>query len=269
MAICAPDAKAADIKSKKGGSGAKATMIKGFCPDRTITRDEKGRYGIYWSCKDGSVSYDQPESRGQRTGLCGPTAGTNLIRAYCNDSETVEDFDYYFVDLIWGATLPFGSTPKMMRGALNLAWNFYCDTLKHDVYEWRVTYRSDAKDYLEYLYSSLNWNRDGFFKRKLSDGSREQKWPLLALLNWGEKKNLGHYVAVVDIESKLDLSNLSQTGGSLSKILENADCKVRFNSWEDQYSLSCLDFARWASAPNFSRGIRGLAKYAIVDLTEK
>jgi hypothetical protein len=117
------------------------------------------------------------------------------------------------------------------------------------------------------MWHSLNWNKKSFFKRKLKDGKRVDKWPLIVAMD--HELTGGHYVTVVDIETDGDLSTIAKKPGSLRYHLHGKKCDVIYNTWQDQYRLPCTTFAYWASFPNKDIVSKLSIRYEIIDLIQR
>ena len=246
--------------------------LYGYCSEKFTATDEMGFAGTYYKCLDGSISYEQPDFNiyNGRTGLCGPTAGANILQMYCNSCTTVECFDEKFVRFIKFFGLEYnldsGTTMGSMLEAMNQGWDTFCETEKHKKFEWYLFHGGSKKEYLQLLYNSLNWEKEGFFERNVN-GNLETKWPVVASI-----AHLGtgsHLVAVIDIETDLNLSNLTSQRGSLIRLLANHQCWVHYNTWGGQHITSCYDFATWASYPNSFELNRIRDQYKVLALVEK
>jgi len=257
--------------NKKKNFKINAIKIQNFCTDKYGVSDNKGREGTYYICKDNSISYLQTDDNYRRKGLCGSTAAVNVIRTYCGNAHTVQDFDSKFVRHLEAFGYKFNPTSGTYLGnlvdALNRAWSFYCDSKKQNQYKWRLKSLTSAKLYLQYIYDSLNWNGiSALSYRILEDGSVEDKWPLITVLNYKSEKNSLHYVTVVDIETEIDLSSLYKMKGSLKQILNAKKCEVRYNTWGAQFQLNCLEFVKWASGKNINYFLKDFIRFKVIDL---
>lgn len=238
------------------------------CDEKHTVKDELGNEVIYAICADSSISFDQTQARN-----CGPTAAANILRTYCNSEVTGEVFHKYFMETIsaWGYkyTYSIGTIPRDLKNGLNRAWSHYCSDELYRKYHWRLINSGNPKDYLRYLYRSVNWNHNSPFKRKVSEKGHKNVWPLIALIMNGPNIGNLHYITVVDIKSDTNINQLLDREGSVEQLLKDTKCEVIFNTWEDQYSLDCLNFAKAASFSKtdiVQENLLDDLKYTIIDL---
>jgi len=248
------------------------TVMNDYCMEGQTITDPMNRKGYFYKCKDDSITFLQPSCNAEanRSGLCGGTAGVNLIKMYCDVSQTVQSFDEEFIDLFsvgtYKVNVPYGTLPQSLETAMNRAWQSHCRSREQQRMQWALKFLASDKDYLQYLFLSLNMGPDYLFRRKLTSGEYVGKWPLIALINYNAEAYQLHYVTVVDIDTDIDLSNIGVHQQSLETILSLGKCDVIYNTWAYQYRMSCRNFVHIASMPNVDPLTRYNSKFALIDL---
>ena len=199
-------------------------------------------------CPDGTISYEQPDSEGFKDseGKCGQTAAANLFKTYCGLNAPPKLIDNFF----WDPTP--GVHPDTLEAGMNNIWR--ADKIHRNrrgekstcpVGVWEKRVATDANDFLGLINSSLRKkykNTQGVFSQPKRNRFPENSLskpvevsPLAVLIETDGKKDgvSLHWVTVVD------------------KYYVGNDCRIIYNTWNDQYDTSCSDFATKASKTTF------------------
>tara|TARA_B100000925_G_scaffold143626_1_gene107580 strand:- start:7842 stop:8675 length:834 start_codon:yes stop_codon:yes gene_type:complete len=210
-------------------------------------------------CPDGTTSFRQPKSEGIKgsEGKCGQTAAANLFKAFCNIDAPPTLLDNFF----WDPTP--GVHPNTLELGMNNIWR--ADKIHRDRREekstcpigvWKKRVAADANDFLGLINYGLrkkHRNSRGAFTQpkrnrfpKNSLSKPVDVSPLAVLIESdGKKDGLSlHWVTVVDM------------------YYLNNDCRIIYNTWEEQYDTSCSDFSKKASKTTFG----SLEPYTVVRL---
>jgi hypothetical protein len=183
----------------------------------------------YFKCKDGSTTFDQPESTGMGgwNGFCGETGVSNILKMTCGEGwhpdgkirSITSEQDY----------TP-GNRPKTLEYALNeLSPKSKCNGKKWSYYD---TAEND-REYLESIIDGLK--KESKFIRKRSDGTTIKRAPVLTMVKLSGSKTL-HWVTVVDVVGY----------DSKTTIGMNKKCFAFVNQWGKQYKIPCSHLASMA-----------------------
>lgn len=195
--------------------------------------------GKYYKCRDGSVSYLQPDHGNNYEGLCGQTAAANLIHLFCKLEQDVDQIAKKMSDV--GP----GLMPMTLNNGLNSVFNEYNRIAKQ---KGRAPYCPTAGSWSRYFYDNdaefLLSVAQGLvsakvFQRTRSNGSKVWRSPVAVVVNTGGSVMTAHWATVVDIENFSD----------------PAKCAVFANSYGTQFKISCKEFRKMA---RFNFGVPGL-----------
>lgn len=181
----------------------------------------------YYRCKDGSVTFEQPDSEGyfDWEGKCGETALSNTIKMTCGKAwlpgGVIDD-----VSSDWSA----GSMPSTLQNTIN-------DFAKaSDCGDKRWSYYDTAESREDFLASVVDGLKSGSkFYRKRLDETSVRRAPVIVMIALPGEKVL-HWVTVVDVEG-YDASK---------KMAANAACVAYVNQWDSQYKIPCHHLAKMA-----------------------
>lgn len=195
--------------------------------------------GKFFYCKDGSISYLQPDNGNEVEGLCGQTAAANIIHQFCNVPQDVEVLAKKISD-----PTP-GTMPITLNRGLDHIFNEYNGWAKRNAKaplcpvngSWkREFYKSDG----EFLLSvNAGLVQSKVLQRVRSNGSKVWRSPVAVVITSDGDLRQAHWVTVVDIEN---FTNPSK-------------CAVSFNTGGEQFKIACSQFRKMAK---FSVGIWGL-----------
>lgn len=184
-----------------------------------------------WRCKDGTITYDQPDSTGINgyNGFCGETAASNVLHMHCGLMASPTKYCNAYT-----SDLTPGTRPGSLRDGLNTMFDEnkpLCPKGKWEVYSSSDT----PEEYIEYIRGGLI--AKSTFTRKRDDKSKIQRFPFPIMIEVPPKGSKGlHWVTVVDV-----------TGYKPGKKLtEQNKCEVMINHWGDQYKVPCSRLANWA-----------------------
>ncbi len=197
------------------------------------------------TCKDGSVSFEQPGSEGyfKQEGLCGQVGISNLYNNYCSwniDVQTVDE--HYARDF----------TPGTRTGVLVDGVNeLFRNNSDCPSGEFEDFYAKDEQDYIASVLSATHQSvGENQLVRTDSRGRRVKRAPAMVLISLPTGKEL-HWVTVVDVEFK------------------NGGCYFIVNSWDDQMTVPCSVMASWSrDVDRKFPGVPGISKYTIVQFNK-
>lgn len=186
-------------------------------------KHEQGRTSI-GRCRDGTLSYDQPESlRAVPGGICGPTAVANVFANMCGNL----DINPLAVDL----AIPRAAGATNMSQLQELLNERNIEPEGCRGMRWEKTAVSQI-DFVQNDVDSLRWavttwprQTASYLWRIDSSGRKGKRLPVLVRLRNPETPDApGHVTMVVDVES-------NTTG-----------CWVVHNTWRRQYWTHCTAF---------------------------
>ena len=192
-----------------------------YCNVKKLEDSRYSRFGFN-RCRDGSVSYTQPDSSDWE-GRCGHTMASNMLYTICGRAvHPVSEFGDVFSDI--GS----GTTHRTVTSGLNIKFGQHrqiCPNRKQASW-WYIklgnatNYIRSLKSYLTPVYSTKNMT-------KISrNGKSYYRNPVGVMV-----KNPGgglHWVTVVDYTQK------------------NGRCHFVVNHWDNQYTIPCTTLASWA-----------------------
>lgn len=174
------------------------------------------------TCKDGSVSFNQPPSEGlwEQEGMCGQVGISNLYNNYCSWNIQVDDVDDHYA---WDYT-PGTRTGVLVNGANKLfSHNSDCPKGKFSAH-----YAKSERDYISSVLSATHQTvGPNQLVRTNNKGKKVKRAPVMTLIGLPGKKIL-HWVMVVDVE------------------FEGGGCNFIVNSWGSQMTVPCSTMAKWS-----------------------
>jgi hypothetical protein len=199
-----------------------------FCNEKI---NMKGITAQAWRCKDGSITYDQPDSTGigGYNGFCGETAASNILHMHCGLMASPTKYCNAFT-----SDITPGTRPGSLKNGLN-------DMFKENKKlcpegKWEVYSSSDSpEEYIEYILGGLVQKSN--FTRTRDDKSKVKKFPYPIMIEVPPSGSKGlHWVTVLDI-----------TGYKAgTKLTDQDSCEAVINHWGDQYRVPCTRLASWA-----------------------
>lgn len=193
-----------------------------YC-NETTQRDDKlyERYGFY-RCKDGTVSYEQPDSSDWE-GRCGHTMASNMLYSICTKVvDPMVEFGDVFEDIGSGTTHWTVTSGLNKRFQAN---NKLCPPRSQASW-WYIklgnptNYIKSIKSYLKPVYSTKRMN-------KITRGGRTYYRNPIGVMVKNPGSGL-HWVTVVD---QVDVNRV---------------CHFVVNHWDNQYTIPCKTLAEWA-----------------------
>lgn len=190
-----------------------------------VANEDKLRLLGLRRCRDNSISFKQPKSRGIGgwEGKCGQTFGANTIYSLCRLGVNPDSyFKRYFRDI----------TPGVRPGTLKKGMSKITNKLTPDCFvgnqEWRTYAPKNAKKFIDTIENLLTTNYSLPSQITLTRrGEKFYRNPVGALvLNPGGRYL--HWVSIVDIE---------RTRNS---------CFLYVNHWDNQYKVPCSTFSNWS-----------------------
>lgn len=193
--------------------------------DRNVQNETELRKAGLRRCKDGSISFVQPDSEGWNgwEGKCGPTAASNSLYHLCKKGLNPNTYVARYM-----SDITPGVRPRTLRNGLKKIFKINkesCPTTN----KWVYSKHKNTENYIAKLkqdlfpkYSHpnlLNITRNGksYFRN-----------PILTLIQNPGGKYL-HWVTVIDV-----VSNASK-------------CDFVVNHWNKQYLVPCNTLALWSS----------------------
>jgi len=194
------------------------------------TWDPCGRvesHGRFNYCNDGTVSFVQPPDLPRFEGLCGETAGANVVFMYCNG--LLEDIDSIATDEI--SDLTPGTLPLTLENGLDAIFK-EANAKANPKFPhgrcpepgWSRYFYDDDGDYLVSLNRGLSEYKAVL--RTRSDGTKIWRSPVPVVIGMPGTKTESHWVTVVDIENFADPRK----------------CRVIYNHWGTQFRTACGKF---------------------------
>jgi len=188
-------------------------------------------------CKDNTISHQQPtdykskEKKSNYEGLCGAVASANAFHAYCDEYfvKPVKIGPKYFSDITPGIR------PDTLVSGLNDLFDNHRDKCISGT--WHHYYTTNRWDFISRIHSAINSGQSSWI-RQTSRGKKKSA-PVIVLISKNDGETL-HYVTVVDIEVK-DVTK------DFTKDTYKDDCKVIYNDYKKQKSVSCKLFATWGN----------------------
>ena len=228
------------LKSKTDNDSLSNYKVE-TCSDNIENEYPSFHYGIR-ICSDGTTSFDQPNSQGifDSEGKCGQTAASNVFHMYCKMIASPSYCNAHLDD-----STP-GVKPSTMDTGLDKLFNedlSRCPTGFWD--ETNYKYQSDFILGIEYKLNSIPSNGN-MVTRKLPNGQKRKKAPVMILIKSPGSKTGLHWVTVVDIERSRN------------------SCHMILNTWGKQYKVPCSKVAEWSRDVEESFGIV-LSKYTVID----
>lgn len=193
-----------------------------YCSEPVIDSELSSAKGKL--CRDGSVSYIQPESRGAGgyEGKCGHTLAANMIYTIC--SQVTAPSGHWESQL--GDITP-GVRPRTLSSGLNRAFSTfrsncpYGDTRAYTIKLGNAkNFVSKVSAYLKPIYNSPN------VREVYRNGERRLRNPVGVLLKNPESQ--AHWVMVIDETQK------------------NGKCHYIVNHWSRQFEIPCETLAKWS-----------------------
>ncbi len=178
-------------------------------------------YGV---CKDGSTTFEQPDSTGlfEWNGFCGETATSNVLNMTCGKKWHPNQEIH-----VLATDITPGTRPSALTSVLNeLSPESNCKGKEWDYYDTA----DSGKEYLNSIWNGLRSNSN--FTRTRSDGTKIKRSPVMTLVKLDGSKTL-HWITIVDIVGYDSNKSLS----------ENKGCYAYANQWDDQYKIPCNDLA--------------------------
>lgn len=175
-------------------------------------------------CKDGTVSYVQPASRGIQgwEGRCGQTAASNITYGLCNISLNPDTYiNNYFRDISPGVY------PSSMSGGLTELFEVY-DSFCPQNKKWKWLYAKTQSAYIDSLRIALKGIGEHSQYQSRKVGSKTVKRIPVALLLRDPGSRYLHWVTLVDIEGY------------------GKSCKMVVNHWNKQYKVPCETMSKWS-----------------------
>jgi hypothetical protein len=184
-------------------------------------------------CKDGTVSFVQPDSEGVRgyEGKCGQTAASNALFTLCRIAAHPKSYaDYYLSDV----------TPGVRPGTLEEGLDdmFEKNNSNCPSGNWRIDDADNSNDFWNNIEKGLRvyYSSEQITLRTRDNGEKIYRKPVIAMIRTPGDHVL-HWVTIVDLIGK-----------------DSPSCKVIFNHWDDQYEVPCYPFARWSYGVDDSYG---------------
>jgi len=173
-------------------------------------------------CRDGSVSFIQPNSDGWNgwEGKCGQTAAANGLFHFCR---VAKDPDSYIDDHL--SDLTPGVRPRTLKKGLNKIFKKFenCSNIQFD----EDNYRS-INDFVGFVKQRIIPNMSHPMMITLNrNGVSRLRQPVIVLVQNPGTKYL-HWVTVID------------------QVDKNSQCNFIVNHWDDQYMVPCNDLAKWS-----------------------
>ncbi len=193
-----------------------------FCENKN---KEKGQN--YNLCKDGSISFPQPDSWGFKgyEGYCGQTSIANLYKMYCGQS-----IDVNFIKKMTAKDITPGIRPGTFLNSVNSLFLanrlFYNSECPSGIFEMQKP--KTEKEFISSVTSAVHqYVGPNQLERKNHNGQIRKRAPVSLLLRLPSGKGL-HWVTVVDVEFK---SN---------------KCEMVINHWGRQDVIPCKTVAKWS-----------------------
>ena len=210
--------------------------VRGACP-----KTEERVNAEFHRCKDGTVTYEQPDSTGINgyNGFCGETAASNVLYMQCRVFSNPETYSNKYTRDPGPGTLP-----SSLRRGLNDMFDKWdgCPKGKWEKYSGA----SSPEEYFSYLIGGLE-EEHGNIMRTRSDGSRVRRTPFPIMIEVPPKGGKGlHWITLVDVEG---------WEGKNKQIEDQENCNAVVNHWGDQYKVPCHRLASWAK--DTGRGVIG------------
>lgn len=185
-----------------------------------------------YRCDDGTISYNQAYYSGLSSkktdynGLCGATAASNVIHAFCKGifTEPTELGDTRFSDITPGIR------PDTLESGLN---SFFQDNKECPAGEWKYYYTDNRFDFLNSLKIETRKQNSGW--TRIANGKSRKISPVIALVESFSTPGVLHYVTVVDVIG-FDNNNYKESYNSKT-------CKVVFNHFGIQSIKTCKEFS--------------------------
>lgn len=173
-------------------------------------------------CRDGSVSFIQPNSEGWNgwEGKCGQTAAANTLFHFCRVAKDPNQYiDEYLSDLTPGVL------PKTLRKGLSSIFSkfSFCANVEFRSKSFRTN-----DNFISFVKQKIIPNMS--HPRMLTitrDGLQRLRQPVLVLVQNPGTKYL-HWVTIID------------------QIDRNRTCNFIVNHWDAQYMVPCTDLANWS-----------------------
>jgi hypothetical protein len=180
-------------------------------------------------CRDGSASFVQPDSEGWGgyEGKCGQTAASNLMYSYCSLAGHPQNYANRFL-----RDLTPGVTPSTLRDGLRKMFKENDSACPQGQWKQNTSYNSHT------FFSAIDdaLSSSDAIVRKRNDGSTIGRAPVAALIRVPGSRDL-HWITVVDLLDK-----------------DNSSCRVMINHWDSQFTVPCLNFAKWSYGVKDSYG---------------
>ncbi len=192
----------------------------------SIRNEANLRYNGLRRCRDNTVSFVQPSSRGVGgwEGKCGHTFAANSFYTLCK--KTVSP-DEYFGD-VFGDITP-GVRPSTLRKGLNSVFKKNKSSCPIEKMKWKYSVSKNSKNYIASIKKQMipRFSHPNLQVVKRF-GKQYFRNPVGALIQNPGGKYI-HWVKIIDIlESQMS-------------------CQFVVNHWDNQYQVPCQTFALWAS----------------------
>ncbi|MCO4793558.1 MAG: hypothetical protein KC493_07595 [Bacteriovoracaceae bacterium] len=207
-----------------------------------ISNEDTLRKNQLRRCKDGTVSFVQPDSEGWfgAEGKCGQTSVSNIVYMFCKRAAHPKAYvDRYLSDI----------TPGVRPGTLSDGLNDIFSKLGGDCpnVDWDVETENNETNYINRISSSLKVRQSlpNTVQRTRKNGAKVYRKPVSLLIRVPNSKKGLHWVTAVDLVRK------------------GKSCNVFINHWDDQYKVPCHLMAKWSRGVGASFGLI-LDSYTIV-----
>ncbi len=227
--------------------GSFSTYFHDGCNEyaNNITNEDELRDLGMRRCKDGSVSFEQPDSTGYNgyEGKCGQTAASNVMYAYC---KIIVSPDVYTNAYLSDYTP--GVRPDTIKKGLNkmFAKNYECpDGIGK---KWHYYSYDTQVDYIDAIERGLKNKLNPYETMKITreDGKKVSRTPVPLLIRSPGGQIL-HWITAVDIVRK------------------DNKCDMFVNHWDGQYKVPCGIIGKWSRGVGNSYGAV-FDKYTVIKL---
>lgn len=188
-----------------------------------------------YQCDDGTISYNQAyyknlsSSKTSYNGLCGATAASNVIHAFCKNifTEPTQLGTNRFSDITPGIR------PDTLEAGLNSIFNEYPEC---PAGVWKYYYTITRFDFLNSL--KIETSKANSSWVRIVNGKSKKVSPVIVLVNSFSTNGILHYVTVIDVvgyDHNKKRSYLSPK------------CQVIYNDFGTQTTRSCKQFIEHAN----------------------
>jgi hypothetical protein len=190
---------------------------------RHVTNEDELRQIGLRRCKDGSISFVQPDSDGWNgwEGKCGQTAASNSLFHMCQKGLDPDKYiDPYLRDRTPGVR------PNTLQKGLNRISNKHKDTCP-TTQRWIASYLGNQANFIAKLKQHLipNYSHGNLIQLQ-RNGEEKLRQPVIVLVQ-NPGGNYLHWVTVVDV-------------------MDQGQCHFVVNHWDNQYLIPCKTLAQWS-----------------------